>query len=954
MPEMSTKFVPKHKGDKNPNPKLLKFVRHVTDRIPGKIKMTTDAPEYWGLACIFEDEMDAVTREASLDLLLDMLPGNFFKVRKHHTYTQLHAMNAKKHYTPDDKSFDELLDKLAYFGMLEYDYGDHYTNGQGPDAGTTFNREDRIYWVPMFVPGSAEYTNMNTDLMDRHPELAMFFERMTFLPLEKITPMVPMGGSGIGMHVIPVEKAISMENQSVDIEHISYWLKKYEGHIGVGICSCRYGRKKLDEGCADDYRDWCIGVGDMADYLRETGRGHDITYDEAMAILKKAEDHGFVHQVTNIDGEGKIFAICNCNVKICNALRTSQLFNTPNMSRSAYVAKVDPKNCVACGRCVEYCPAGAVKLGQKLCTKHGPQTYPKQELPDATKWGPEKWTEDYRDNNRINCYPTGTAPCKTACPAHIAVQGYLKKAAEGKYTEALELIKRENPFPAVCGRICNRRCEDACTRGTIDRAIAIDAVKKFIAEKDLHAETRFVPEVNICSNVQERWEEKIAIIGGGPAGLSCAYYLATMGYNPTVFEKNEQPGGMLRYGIPSYKLDKAVINAEIDIMREIGVEIKCGIEVGKDITIADLRKQGYKGFYVAIGCQGGRLPGIPGQELEGTTTAIDFLHEANCGQLVDNQNTVSLKDKKVVVVGGGNVAIDAARVAKRSGASEVTMFSLETEDIMPASLEERMEAREDGVVINPGWGPAEVLSDKIQSTKVAGITFKKCVSVFDEQHRFAPKFDENETITLEADLVIFAIGQTVVLKDLLKDTKVEFFRGVYPVADKLTYQTAEPDIFVGGDVFTGPKFAIDAIAAGKEAAESLHRYVQHGHMTIGRNRRDFIELNKQDIMVEQYDNSSRQEPGIVPTKTRFEEYHGTLTEEQVKKETARCLSCGASVVDENRCIGCGICTTKCAFDAIHLNREHPEASVMRTSENKFDGILPYMLKRTGKILFSKK
>lgn len=954
---MSKKFVPKHKGDKNPNPKLLKFVRHVTDRIPGKIKMTTDAPEYWGLACIFEDEMDAVTREASLDLLLDMLPGNFFKVREHHTYAQLHEMNAKKHYTPDDKSFDELLDKLAYFGMLEYDYGDHYTNGQGPDEGTTFNREDRIYWVPMFVPGSAEYTNMNTELMDRHPELAMFFERMTFLPLEKITPMVPMGGSGIGMHVIPVEKAISMENQSVDIEHISYWLKKYEGHIGVGICSCRYGRKKLDEGCADDYRDWCIGVGDMADYLRETGRGHDITYDEAMAILKKAEDHGFVHQVTNIDGEGKIFAICNCNVKICNALRTSQLFNTPNMSRSAYVAKVDPKNCVACGRCVEYCPAGAVKLGQKLCTKHGPQTYPKQELPDATPWGPEKWNENYRDDNRVNCYPTGTAPCKTACPAHIAVQGYLKKAAEGKYTEALELIKRENPFPAVCGRICNRRCEDACTRGTIDRAVAIDAVKKFIAEKDLHAETRFVPEVNICSNVQERWEEKIAIIGGGPAGLSCAYYLATMGYKPTVFEKNEEPGGMLRYGIPSYKLDKEVIKAEIDIMREIGVEIKCGIEVGKDITIADLRKQGYKGFYVAIGCQGGRLPGIPGEDLEGCTTAIDFLHNANCGQLTANTQSptqshqhavINCVGKRVVVVGGGNVAIDAARVAKRSGASEVTMLSLETEDIMPASLEERMEAREDGVVINPGWGPMEV---KGESGKVKGITFKRCTSVFNAEHKFAPTFDENETITLEADLVIFAIGQTVVLKDLLKDTKVEFVRGVYPVADKLTYQTAEPDIFVGGDVFTGPKFAIDAIAAGKEAAESLHRYVQHGHMTIGRNRRDFIELNKDDILVEQYDNGSRQEPGVIPTKSNFEEYHGTLTEEQVKKETARCLSCGASVVDENRCIGCGICTTKCAFDAIHLHREHPEASVMRTSENKFDGILPYMLKRAGKIVF---
>ncbi|MBO4656691.1 MAG: FAD-dependent oxidoreductase, partial [Bacteroidales bacterium] len=540
------------------------------------------------------------------------------------------------------------------------------------------------------------------------------------------------------------------------------------------------------------------------------------------------------------------------------------------------------------------------------------------------------------------CYPTGTAPCKTACPAHIAVQGYLKKAAEGKYTEALELIKRENPFPAVCGRVCNRRCEDACTRGTIDQPIAIDAVKKFIAEQDLNAETRFIPEVNICSNVQDRWEEKIAIIGGGPAGLSCAYYLATMGYKPTVFEKNEEPGGMLRYGIPSYKLDKAVIKAEIDIMREIGVDIRTGVEVGKDVTIQGLRQEGYKGFYVAIGCQGGRLPGIPGETIKGTTTAIDFLHDANCGKVK--------VEGKVVVVGGGNVAIDAARVAKRSGASQVTMLSLETEDIMPASLEERAEAREDGVVINPGWGPKEVLGD----SAVTGIVFKRCTSVFNEEHKFAPEYDENELISLDADMVIFAIGQTVELKDLLKDTKVEFFRGVYPVADKLTYQTAEEDIFVGGDVFTGPKFAIDAIAAGKEAAESLHRFVQHGHMTIGRNRRDFIELNKGDILVEQYDNGSRQEPGVVPVKNAFEEYHGTLTEEQVRKETARCLSCGASVVDENRCIGCGICTTKCGFDAIHLYREHPEASVMRTSEDKFSGILPYMIQRTGKIIFKKK
>lgn len=942
MPEISKKYIPAHKGDKNPNPKLMKFVTKVTDRIVNKVKgLTTDDPEYWGFACIFEDEMDEKTREASLDLLLDVISSKFMKVREHRPYPLLVEWNHKKRYTETDEEFDQLLDKLSYFGMLEYDYGDKYTK-DGPIPGTTYERKDREYWVPLFVPGSAEYTNMNEELIDRHPELAMFFERMTFLPLEHVTAMVPPGGGGIGMHVIPVEKAISMENQSIDIEHISYWLKKYEGHIGASICSCRYGRKKLDEGCADDYHDWCIAVGDMADYCRETGRGRDITYDEAMEILKRAEDNGYVHQVTNIDGEGKIFAICNCNVKICNALRTSQLFNTPNMSRSAYVAKVEPEKCVACGRCVEYCPAGAVKLGQKLCTKNGPQTYPRQELPDAVKWGKDKWNEDYRDRNRINCYPTGTSPCKTACPAHIAVQGYLKKAAEGKYREALELIKRENPFPAVCGRVCNRRCEDACTRGTIDQPVAIDAVKKFIADQDLNAEHRFVPEIVVASNLG-RWKEKIAIIGGGPSGLSCAYYLATMGYYPTVFEKNELPGGMLRYGIPSYKLEKNVIDAEIDIMKEIGVEIRTGVEVGKDITLDQLREEGYKAFYVAIGCQGGRLPGIPGENLEGVSTAIDFLHKANTGNVKVSG--------KVVVVGGGNVAIDAARVAKRSGASDVTMLSLETEDIMPASLQERAEAREDGVVLNPGWGPKAVLGE---NGAVKGISFKKCLSVFDENHKFSPKYDEAQTIELEADMVIFAIGQTVELGGLFNGSNVGFHRGVYPVADTLTLQTAQEDIFVGGDLLTGPKFAIDAIATGKEAAESLHRFVQHGHMTIGRNRRDFIEIDKDNIVVESYDNSSRQVEGTSSEAKPFEEYHMTLTEEQVKIETSRCLACGASVVDPNRCIGCGLCTTKCGFDAIHLHRTMPECSNMVKAEDKVGALLPYVIKRGMKILVNKK
>ena len=934
MPEISKKYTPKHYGDKNPNPKLIKLVRKITDRIPAKIKgITTEDPEYWGFACIFEDELTKEESEAALDLMLEM------KLRKKYTYPQMQSM-AKATDETSKAKLDALLDKLGVLGMLEYDYGDRYTK-DGPLPDTKREKENREYWIPLFVPGSAEYTNMNKGLMDRHPELAMFFERMTFLPLEHVTAMVPPGGAGIGMHVIPVEKAISMENESIDIEHISYWLKRYEGHIGASMCSCRYGRKLLDEGCADDPELWCIGVGDMADYCRETGKGRDVTYEEAMEILKRAEDNGFVHQITNIDGEGKIFAICNCNVNICNALRTSQLFNTPNMSSSAYVAHVDKDNCVACGRCVEYCPAGAVKLGQKLCRADGSEVeYPRQPLPDNNSWGEHMWTEDYRDKNRINTHETGTSPCKAACPAHIAVQGYLKKAAQGKYREALELIKRENPFPAVCGRICNRRCEDACTRGTVDEAVSIDAVKKFIAEQDLNAEHRFVPEIVVASN-KGRWTEKIAVIGGGPAGLSCAFYLAQKGYYPTVFEKNERAGGMLTYGIPSYKLAKNIIDAEIDIMREMGVEIKLGVEVGKDVTLDELRAQGYKAFYIAIGCQGGKLLGLDGENAPNVTTAVEFLKTANCGG--------RKVEGRTVVVGGGNVAIDAARVSARSGAESVTMLCLEGRDEMPASKEEVEEAQADGVEIKNGWGPVRVICENGVATAVE---FRKCVSVFDENKRFAPVYDDSMTIEIPAENVIFAIGQAVVWGDLLKGSKVELGRGNYPSADKLTYQTAEPDIFVGGDVFTGPKFAIDAIAQGHEAAESLHRYVQHGHMTVGRNRREFAMLDTDNIKVENYDNASRQ---VAPVDTSldsksFEDNHGTLTEEQVKIETSRCLGCGASIVDPNKCIGCGICTTKCAFDAIRLHRDMPQASTMCVAEKKVGALLPYAVKRGFKIL----
>ena len=902
--------------DEHPRENLLKLGSMITNRIG--LKATADDPEYWGLASVMTDEMVEVALKMG--------------VRKPKTTEQLMKLTKMER-----EPLEKLLTEMAWLGIVEYNWEN--LDGKNP------NHEKR--WIlPLFVPGSAEFLNMRKSQIDQNPEVAAFFERMTFLPLEKITPMVPPGGSGIGMHVIPVEKAIESENEAIGLEKISYWLDKYEGKYAKSMCSCRASRQKLGEGCGDDPENWCIAVGDMADYVVETQRGEYITKEEALDIFRRAEENGFVHQITNIDGEQKIFAICNCNVNICNALRTSQLFNTPNMSRSAYVAKVESENCVACGRCVEGCPAGAVKLGQKLCTKDGPITYPRQELPDDHEWGPEKWAIDYRDKNRVNCYKTGTAPCKTACPAHIAVQGYLKLAAQGKYKEALQLIKRDNPFPAVCGRICNRRCEDACTRGTIDQAVAIDEVKRFIAQQDLNAETRFVPE-KVIPKVDGEFEEKIAIIGGGPAGLSCAYYLAEKGYRPTVFEKEKQPGGMLMHGIPEFRLEKDVIEAEINVLRALGVEFHCGVEVGRDVTIPELREQGYKGFYVAIGLQSGGKLGVPGEDAEGVKAGIELMREVN----LEGKKNLS---GRVVVIGGGNIGADVARTALRCGAEKVSLYCLEDYDSMPMGVEDRTECEEDGIEIHAGWGQTEILAE---NGRCSGIRFRKCLSVRNAEGRFAPTFDDNTTEEVPCDMVLYCIGQKVDWKGLLTGTAVELNPNGTAKADPVTYQTAEPDLFVGGDVYTGQKFAIDAIAAGKRGAVSLHRWVQDATLTIGRDKREFIELDKNNLLLEEasYDNTPRQRIGYNETlRKTFKDGRVAFTEEQVKAETARCLGCGASVVDPNKCIGCGICTTRCAFDAIHLHRDLPECSTMRSAEDKMKGILPYMIKRKIRIRRAKK
>jgi NADPH-dependent glutamate synthase beta subunit-like oxidoreductase/Na+-translocating ferredoxin:NAD+ oxidoreductase RNF subunit RnfB len=790
------------------------------------------------------------------------------------------------------------------------------------------------YWHDSWVPGIMEMMVNNKENVKKYPQIAEAFEEYGRARGPATAGNFPVG---IGlMRVIPIEMAIEGESRRASYEEISKYLNESE-KFSVSDCSCRTAREAMGEGCGHLKEDMCIQLGHAAEYYVRTGRGRAITRDEAFDIIKRAEENGLVHQIPNTDGSGKTHAICNCCGCSCLALRSAEMYLNPDMVRSNYVSKVDTTKCVGCGECVEGCQVNALRLGQKICTITPVEVPVRKDLPGDTVWTEEHWNVDYR-YNRKDVLDSGTSPCKTQCPAHIAIPGYIKLASQGKYKEALELIKHENPFPAVCGRICPKSCESECTRGEVDDPVAIDDIKKFIAEQDMKAEHRFIP------TIRHHYGNKIAIVGAGPAGMTCAYFLALDGYKVTVFEKENALGGMLTLGIPSFRLEKEIINSEIEVLREMGVEFAPGVEVGKDITLELLRQLGFEAFYLAIGAQATRKLGIDGEEGEGVLYGVDFLKSINLGK-------APKLDGNVVVIGGGNVAVDVARAATRVGAKNVSMVCLESREEMPALDEELEEAAEEGITINNGWGPARILrEDEKPDGKVTGIEFIKCLSVFDKEGGFSPSYDENQTTILPADYVLVSVGQGIDWGGLLENCEVKIRPNRTMIVDGFTYQSDQPDVFGGGDSVTGPKFAIDAIAQGKQAAISIHRFVQPGQsLTIGRSKREYHALDKNNLDLAGYDLAKRQ---VAADKhdighVTFQDTRGIFTEEQVRKETERCLSCGATVVDEFLCVGCGVCTTKCKFDAITLERVYDGQGAALPDMKPI--VIRHALKRKGKI-----
>jgi len=487
-----------------------------------------------------------------------------------------------------------------------------------------------------------------------------------------------------------------------------------------------------------------------------------------------------------------------------------------------------------------------------------------------------------------------TSPCKAQCPAHIDVQGYVNLAAKGKFEEALALIKQASPFPSICGRVCHHPCESDCSRGDIDASVGIHGIERYIADLDLNSEKRWMPQI------KDKRQDKIAIFGSGPAGLTCAYYLAIEGYPVTVFEKAAELGGMLATGIPSYRLPGNIVEAEIQHIRDMGVTMKTGVDVGTDITVAQLRKEGFKAFFVAVGTQECIQLGIEGEDLAGVYPGLEYLHQVNLGEQV-------ALGKNVAVIGGGNAAMDAVRSARRLGAENAFIIYRRGLDEMPANSEEIEECQEEGISITTLTQPVRFIGQNGRVTAIECI--KMQLTEPDESGRRKPEPVAGSEFTIDVDSAISALGQEADWSCLTDECACTLSDWGTMNVDPLTLQSDDPDIFAGGDAVRGPQSIIEAIADGKQAAISIDRFIKGRDLKLGRETELKTITNPQKEVYNKI--NPVQMPRLAAQKrvTNFDEVQLGLTKEMVMQEAKRCINCGSC------------CVQACPYGVMQFNQD---------------------------------
>ncbi|UCE73876.1 MAG: FAD-dependent oxidoreductase, partial [Methanomassiliicoccales archaeon] len=554
---------------------------------------------------------------------------------------------------------------------------------------------------------------------------------------------------------------------------------------------------------------------------------------------------------------------------------------------------IDFEKCTACGLCAQACP---VKIESEFDQGLGSRSAAYIPFPQAV---PLKYSIERR----------GTPPCQATCPANVHAQGYIALISQDKYKEALESHREYNPLPLICGRVCPHPCEDACNRGEVDSPIAISALKRFMADWELeHQEDEVIP-------FEKTSDKKVAVIGAGPAGLTCAYYLAKLGHTPTIFEALPVAGGMLAVGIPEYRLPKDILNAEIDYIKKKGVEIKLNTEFGKDITLESLKNDGYDAFFLGVGAHGSKRLAIPGEDLEGVIPGVDFLRDINLGKDV-------AIGKRVAVIGGGDVAIDSVRVSARMG-SEAFILYRRTMAEMPAHASEIIATQEEGIEIQFLTQPVEIIGE---NGKVVGV---KCIKMElgepDDSGRRRPVPIQGSEFTIEVDTIMPAIGQ-IPNMEFAKELGLNLSKLGTIIVDEKTYSTNIEGVFSAGDVQSGPSTVVSAVGAARKAALAIDVYLK-GEQFQGEPEIEDVVAFEDLELDEKIETKERvMEPELPPQerKSNFKEVVSGLSEEEAKAEALRCLNCGI-------CSGCYQCIAACEPKAVDFTQTEEEIELKASS-----------------------